>query len=238
MLHPKLSYANTEPLRRCLPDLAAGDAALREQLRASLAAEAASQHSRGASSGAYARTTSSAAQPQQARYGDLLGLHEEETQQNMASPVLPSRHGSRAGTPAAAGQPVGVVERADSLARRNLMDAPRYSQGGSAAVQQQRRQVQYVHPQQSLQHAARQQRQASEEAGEAKATHVSLAQLLGVPTSGSAALAAGAAAASRRVMQVPNQVRRTPPSLRRHNSGSKRGREALGASRHPSGKPG
>ena len=229
MVHPKLAMANTEPLRRSLPDLAAGDAALREQLRASLAAEAASQHSRGSAAGA--RTASSAAQQQQVQYGDLLGLHEEESQQNMASPVLPSRHGSRASTPAAAGQSGAMAERTDSLARRNLMDAPRYNQAGSTA-QQQWRHVQYVHPQQSLQHAARLQRSSSEGA---KATHVSLAQLLGAPTGGGA-VAAVAAAGSGRPVQQAKQAQHTPPGMRRNNSGSKRGREALGASRNPSGK--
>lgn len=151
----------------------------------------------------------------------------------MASPVIPSRHGSRAASPADAGQAAAAAERTDSLARRNLMDAPRYNQAGSTS--QQRRQVQYVHPQQSLQHAARLQRPSSGTAGKAKATHVSLAQLLSVPTGG-AAVVAVAAAGSGRSAQQPRQAQRTPPGMRRNNSGSKRGREALGASRHPSGK--
>lgn len=233
--HPKLSLANTDPLRRSLPELAAGDAGLREQLRASLAAEAGSGCSGG--SGARPHGAASAiqtAQGQPARYADLLGLQEEETQQNMASPVLPSRHGSRCATPAAAGQAAQEclpAERADSLARRSLMGGPGYSAVSSAAAQQQR--PQYVHPQQSLQHAARQQQPSSAGAGHAKASHVSLTQLLAMPSS----VATAAAVASGRPALRPKQAGQAATGMRRNNSGAKRGREAMGASRRPSGKP-
>lgn len=243
-----------EPLRASLAELALNDPALREQLRASLAA----------ADGQLAGGRQAAA------FGDLLGLRDEDAQLNMASPVLPTRHGSCCGTPGSEAdgcyeeedweQEEEQAARENSMAKRNLMDVLQ-SREAEAGQQQRgggsggggRQQVQYVHPQRSLQHAARHQRQQQQQheqhhlqpwqrqgnsrpgsAGPQQAAHtthtrVSLAQLMAAP-------AAGGRPSSAAVGGSRGGHGAQPHTLRQ-NSGAKRGREEVpGASRAPSGK--
>lgn len=210
----KLAFGNVEPLRQSLAELAVGDAVLQKQLRASLAAERA------------ATGIAAAAQPAAARYADLMGLQDEDAQQNFGSPVLPTRPASACDSE---GEEGGAAERADSLARRNLMGVSQY------AVQQPRQR--YVHPQQSLHHAARKQAPSAEPAGQqqharnraanaasTKATHVSLAQLLGRPGDRPGA----APASSCQAVLRPKQRAASQQPVTRTNSGLKRGRGPSG----------
>lgn len=257
-----LAMGNVEPLRQSLVELALGDPALREQLRASLAAY----------DGLAAAAGGPLGQQHQRLAGDPLGLADEDAQLNMASPVLPTRPCSACDTPAEGGgdEDAAAACHENSVAKRNLMDVLRSKESAPPArqAQQPRQPPPFVHPQQSLQHAARpqpaggahqqqlhlqpwqRQRQGSRpgsggasaaapqgrpsSAGPAKASHVSLAQLLAGP---SAKQASAAAADSAQDVLRPRQAAPAGPQRpRRHNSGSKRGREALGASRPPSGK--
>lgn len=238
-----------EPLRASLAELALGDPLLREQLRASLAADG------GLAGGAR---------------GQAAGWEEERV--NMASPVLPSRPGSavyseddsEGWSDEDSHEGVG---RESSLAKRNLMEVLRSREpaGAAAAAAPRLQQHAYVHPQASLQHAARQQQAPQQASGHpgsrpgsagvqpvAKATRVSLAQLMAAPASAAPAAAQPAPAKTRPASgsrpasagSRPTSASARPASAAgrqalatRQNSGAKRGREALAASRRLSGKP-
>lgn len=201
---------NVEPLRQSLAGLAGGDS----DLRASLVA-AAADGARGPA-GAAAAAPAGASQ-----FGELLGMQrrvveeeEDGLRMNMASPVLLSRPGSAAATPAteAAGSEEAAGCAANVLAKRNLMDVLRSKETG--AVRQQ--------PLQAWQRQAGGAPPAKHAAGgrggkaQAKASHVSLVQLLAAPAGGQAGPGGQPALAGQ------------------HSAGVKRGREALGASRPPS----
>ncbi|EFN60064.1 hypothetical protein CHLNCDRAFT_133340, partial [Chlorella variabilis] len=159
---------NVEPLRQSLAGLAGGDS----DLRASLVA-AAADGARGPA-GAAAAAPAGASQ-----FGELLGMQrrvveeeEDGLRMNMASPVLLSRPGSAAATPAteAAGSEEAAGCAANVLAKRNLMDVLRSKETG--AVRQQ--------PLQAWQRQAGGAPPAKHAAGgrggkaQAKASHVSL----------------------------------------------------------------
>ena len=186
----------------------------------------------------------------------------------MASPVLPTRpaseyaeghsEGGWSDEDGGCGWDEGAGREA-SLAKRNLMDVlrSREAAGAAGAAAQRQQQHAYVHPQASLQHAARQQR-AAQPAGSrpgsagaqpaAKATRVSLAQLLAGPGAATQPPPAqpppapGARPASAGSRPASGSARPTSAAGRqalaaRQNSGAKRGREVLAASRQLPGKP-
>lgn len=256
-----------DPLRQSMVELTLSDPELRPRTSTSLADEAAA-FAGGGQAGARlagAAAPAGAAPRQSPLYGDLLGLQREEdkeAQANMASPVLPSRPGSGGGTQAGLALGGEAEEGSDGdysegdnglpaavLAKRNLMDVLRSKEAGVAPQQlsmQHRRHMQQHPPhlgqqprqQQGVQGSSRpvmahrpqpwqQQRSAPPAAAAGtKATHVSLAQLLAAP------LAGGQPQACRQGRPAGGGMGRQP------STGAKRGREALGVSRAPSGAPG
>ena len=228
-----------DPLRQSMAELALGDPELRETMRASLAGGPMQQ-----------------GQAQHPQFADLLGLQEEEAQANMASPVLPTRPASAADTPT--GCACAEQHAPSPLAKRDLMAVLRSKEAGVVRQLQQQQPPQAL-PGQQQQGAsstaqgrqpvqqpvpahlpAKEARRLSGFATAPGSSRVSLAELLAAPAAGASQLSvapAGEPLPQEQRGQAPLRPKQAAGAgrPRQPSTGSKRGREALGVSRAPSG---